>query len=129
MSEYCHEKQMITGFILYFVQISRRNIDALLRIIRVYCHMDVPPQPDMIRLIRDMGFAEKDVIAALKLTKNNHSAACDWLIGNRTKTQHEIDDDANGLAMDSPILQALLRSSHVQLSLSNPKIFIGKCTS
>lgn len=89
--------------------------------------MDVPPQPDMIRLIRDMGFAEKDVIAALKLTKNNHSAACDWLIGNRTKTQHEMDDDANGLAMDSPILQALLRSSHVQLSLSNPKIFIGKC--
>lgn len=80
----------------------------------------------MIRLICDMGFAERDVVEALRLTKNNHSAACDWLIGNRTKSMRDTDGDANGLAEDSPILRALLQSSHVQLSLSNPKIFIGK---
>lgn len=78
----------------------------------------------MIRLIKDMGFPESDVIEALKITKNNHSAACDWLIGNRTKT--ELNGAANGLPLDSPILRALLRSPHVQLSLSNPKMFIGK---
>ena len=80
----------------------------------------------MVNLIKEMGFPEKDVIEALKLTKNNHSAACDWLIGNlSSKTISEL---TIGLPSTSPILKALLSSSHVQLSLSNPKIFIGEYT-
>lgn len=105
---------------------------------RIYCQKDIPPPDDMVRLIKDMGFDEPDVIEALKITKNNYSAACDWLIGNRaTLTLHQrrtkgsaaadvSNNGLDGLPADSPILRALLSSPNVQLSLSNPKIFLGK---
>lgn len=112
------------------------NIAALLAIVRIYCRMEIPPPDHMVRLIKDMGFDEPDVIDALKITKNNYSAACDWLIGNRaTLTLHQrrngtgsgssVSNGLDGLPSDSPILQALLSSPNVQMSLSNPKIFLG----
>lgn len=115
---------------------SLSNIRALLAIVRIYCQQDIPPPNDMVRLIKDMGFAEPDVIEALKITKNNYSAACDWLIGNRaTLKLHQrrqpgsgviMSNGLDGLEADSTILCALLNSPNVQLSLSNPKIFLGK---
>lgn len=114
---------------------SLNNIAALLAIVRIYCQKEIPPPDDMVRLIKDMGFDEPDVIEALKITKNNYSAACDWLIGNRAKfTLHQrrkgshpdTSNGLDGLPSDSPILRALLSSPNVQLSLSNPKIFLGK---
>lgn len=49
---------------------------------------------------------------------------CEWLLGNRSKSLTELRD---GLPQDSPILQVLLASPQVQISLGNPKMFIGKC--
>lgn len=87
----------------------------------------------MVQTIKGMGFAEPDVVEALKITKNNYTAACDWLIGNRAtmKLHERLNGTAvkanglDGLPSDSPILLALLSSPIVQLSLSNPTLFLG----
>lgn len=77
----------------------------------------------MIQLITDMGFDEATAREALRAARNRQSYACEWLIGNRSKIHRA--EQSEGLPDDSPILSALLSSPHVQLSLSNPKMFIG----
>lgn len=78
----------------------------------------------MIRLIIDMGFDEASAREALRASKNHQSYACEWLVGNRSKIHQT--EQIDGLPLDSPILKALLASPHVQMSLSSPKMFIGK---
>lgn len=78
----------------------------------------------MIRLIIDMGFDEASAREALRASKNHQSYACEWLVGNRNKIHQT--EQIDGLPLDSPILKALLASPHVQMSLSSPKIFIGR---
>lgn len=99
------------------------NIESLLEIIRIYCQRELPPPPEMIQFIVGMGFDEAIAREALKITKNHQSNACEWLVGDRSKI-HQFEQN-DGLPNDSPILTALLSSPHVQLSLSNPKFFIG----
>lgn len=59
----------------------------------------------------------------MKKTCNNKAAACEWLCGNRTGSLVELRE---GLSQDSPILKTILQLPQVQLSLSNPKILLGK---
>ncbi|XP_031630692.1 ubiquitin-associated domain-containing protein 1 [Contarinia nasturtii] len=99
------------------------NIESLLEIIRIYCQRDLPPPAEMIQFIVGMGFDEATAYEALKITKNHQSNACEWLVGDRSKI-HQFEQ-IDGLPTDSPILAALLTSPHIQLSLSNPKIFIA----
>lgn len=103
---------------------AKDNIEALLEIIRIYCQRDLVPPPEMVQFIVAMGFDEMSAREALKLTKNHQTNACAWLVGDRSKVNQI--EQCDGLASDSPILAALLNSPHVQLSFSNPKIFIGK---
>ncbi|XP_021706320.1 ubiquitin-associated domain-containing protein 1 isoform X2 [Aedes aegypti] len=103
----------------------RRKVDyveALLDIIRQFSDRDVYPTPEMVASIVEMGFNEKNVREALVATRNNQAAACEWLLGNRSKSLTELCD---GLPQDSPILQVLLASPQVQISLGNPKMFIA----
>lgn len=95
----------------------------MLEIIRIYCQRDLPPPPEMVQFIVGMGFDEVTAREALKITRNHQGNACEWLVGDRSKINQFEQND--GLPCDSPILTALLSSPHVQLSLSNPKIFIG----
>lgn len=99
------------------------NISALLEIVRIYSHRDIPPTTETIQTLVDMGFPEAEVIEALKKTCNNKAAACEWLCGNRSGSLIELRE---GLAQDSPILKTILELPQVQLNLSNPKIFLGK---
>ena len=69
-----------------------------------------------------MGFGEQQILDALRKTQNNQTAACEWLCGNRSASLMELRD---GLACESPILKAMIDSPQVQISLSNPKVFIG----
>ncbi|XP_023296938.2 ubiquitin-associated domain-containing protein 1 isoform X1 [Lucilia cuprina] len=98
------------------------NIAALLEIVRIYSHRDIPPTPETIQNLVEMGFPETEVIEALKKTCNNKAAACEWLCGNRTGSLVELRE---GLAQDSPILKTILELPQVQLSLSNPKILLA----
>uniref|UniRef100_A0A1I8PEI9 UBA domain-containing protein n=1 Tax=Stomoxys calcitrans TaxID=35570 RepID=A0A1I8PEI9_STOCA len=98
------------------------NIAALLEIVRIYSYRDIPPTPDAVETLVEMGFQESDVIQALKKTCNNKAAACEWLCGNRTGSLVELRE---GLSQDSPILKTILQLPQVQLNLSNPKIFLA----
>lgn len=101
---------------------SQQNIEALLEIIRIHAHYTVPPTKDTIKSLVDMGFSEDRVIDALKVTRNNQAAACEWLLGSRSRSLTELRD---GLQLDSPVLRALLASPQVQISLGSPKMFIA----
>lgn len=98
------------------------NVAALLEIVRIYSHREIPPTADSIQNLVDMGFHEPDVILALKKTCNNKAAACEWLCGNRTGSLVELRE---GLSEDSPVLKSILELPQVQLSLGNPKVFLG----
>lgn len=104
-------------------QSTNENIEALLEIIRIHAQRDVPATSEMIKTIVDMGFPQNDVLEALKATRNNQAAACEWLVGNRDKSLTELRE---GLNSESPVLKALLNSPQVQISLGNPKMFIGE---
>lgn len=99
------------------------NTEALLEIVRIYSHRDMPPTPETINSLVEMGFEETEVLQALKKTCNNKAAACEWLCGNRTGSLIELRE---GLSQDSPILKAILEMPQVQMNLSNPKILIGE---
>lgn len=85
----------------------------------------MPPTPETINSLVEMGFEETEVLKALKKTCNNKAAACEWLCGNRTGSLIELRE---GLSQDSPILKAILEMPQVQMNLSNPKILIGMCS-
>ncbi|KAI9583674.1 ubiquitin-associated domain-containing protein 1 [Glossina fuscipes] len=98
------------------------NVAALLEIVRIYSHREIPPTADSIQNLVEMGFHEPDVILALKKTCNNKAAACEWLCGNRTGSLVELRE---GLSEDSPVLKSILELPQVQLSLGNPKVFLA----
>lgn len=111
---------------MFLAQVTvRDNVESLLEIVRIYCQQDLPPPPEMVQFIVGMGFDEATARDALKITKNHQSNACEWLVGDRSKINQF--EQSDGLPHDSPILTALLTSPHIQLSFSNPKMFIGKC--
>ncbi|XP_037947434.1 ubiquitin-associated domain-containing protein 1-like isoform X2 [Teleopsis dalmanni] len=97
------------------------NIAALLEIVRIFSHRDMPPKPDTVNEITEMGFERNEVYAALKKTCNNKGAACEWLCGIRSPSLLELKE---GLAQDSPLLQSILEMPQVQMSLGNPKILL-----
>ncbi|XP_059608554.1 ubiquitin-associated domain-containing protein 1 [Phlebotomus argentipes] len=102
---------------------SRRDkIEILLEIVRLHAQRDLPAPPDTVTKIIEMGFAESEVREALKRTQNNQAAACEWLVGSRSRSLTDLRD---GLPSDSPVLQALLTSPQVQISLGNPKMFVA----
>lgn len=77
------------------------------------------PNPRCISNLREMGFEEKDIVIALKITSNNQERALDWLLGDR-QVPDRIPDD--GLDPDSPLYSAIMDHPVVQLGLTNPRI-------
>ncbi|KAJ8797528.1 hypothetical protein J1605_017260 [Eschrichtius robustus] len=74
--------------------------------------------------LMEMGFDEKEVMDALRVSSNQQSAACEWLLGDRRPSPEELD---KGIDPDSPLFQAILDNPVVQLGLTNPKILLGVC--
>jgi len=99
------------------------NTAALIEIVRIYSHRDSPPSDEIVESLTEMGFEETAVLAALKKTGNNKASACEWLCDNRSGSVIELRE---GLAPDSPILKVILEMPQVQMTLSNPKTFLGK---
>lgn len=114
-----------------FLQGIQDNVEILLEIIRIYCRRYIPPSSDMVQHCIEMGFTERDARQALRSTRNNYTAACEWLVTNCSKSMCDRDatltltKNADGLPLDSPILKALMTSPHVQMSLTNPQTLIG----
>lgn len=94
-----------------------------MQIVRIYSHRDSPPSAELVDSLIEMGFEETAVLAALKKTGNNKASACDWLCENRSASVIELRE---GLAPDSPILKVILEMPQVQMTLNNPKTFLGR---
>lgn len=75
----------------------------------------VPFVPDAtaIAKLKDMGFAEDDIIEALRATNNNSEAACAYLLGERTEEEGHFDDSVIRNVLMNPVIQA---------GLSNPRV-------
>ena len=69
--------------------------------------------------LKEMGFEEKDVLEALKISGNNQERALDWLLGDRQVTDQNSD---GGLDPNSPLYTAIMNHPVVQLGMTNPRI-------
>ncbi|KAK1333910.1 hypothetical protein QTO34_004908 [Cnephaeus nilssonii] len=72
--------------------------------------------------LMEMGFDEKEVMDALRVSNNQQSAACEWLLGDRKPSPEELD---KGIDPNSPLFQAILDNPVVQLGLTNPKTLLA----
>ncbi|KAK0166474.1 hypothetical protein PV328_004894 [Microctonus aethiopoides] len=87
-----------------------------------YRRLEFRPNSRIKESLIEMGFDEKDVIETLKITGNNQSNACEWLLGARRKDLQDLDD---GLDENGPIYSAIMANPHIQLSLTNPKMLLA----
>ncbi|XP_033220457.1 ubiquitin-associated domain-containing protein 1 [Belonocnema kinseyi] len=85
---------------------------------RQYKKLEFKPSPRIMQSLQEMGFDEKRIVEALKVTGNNQANACEWLLGERRRSLHDLDE---GIKPDEPIYKAIMSNPHIQLSLTNPK--------
>ncbi|KAL0108846.1 hypothetical protein PUN28_014159 [Cardiocondyla obscurior] len=97
-------------------------IELLLQSFRQYKKMDFKPNKKAMRSLVEMGFDEKNVIGALKITGNDQANACEWLLGERRRSLQDLDE---GLESDSLIYKAIMDNPHIQLSLTKPKMLLA----
>ncbi|XP_034951759.1 ubiquitin-associated domain-containing protein 1 [Chelonus insularis] len=97
-------------------------ISLLLQSFHQYKRLEFRPNSKIKESLIEMGFEEKKVIEALKVTGNNQLNACEWLLGTRNENLHDFD---SGLNVDSPIYEAIMNNSHIRLSLTNPKMLLA----
>lgn len=97
-------------------------VALLLESFHQYKRLEFRPSARIKDSLIEMGFDEKNVIEALKITGNNQSNACEWLLGARRKSLQDLDE---GLNEDSPIYLAIMSNPHIQLSLTNPKMLLA----
>lgn len=97
-------------------------VELLLESFRQYKKMEFKPNKRAIRSLVEMGFEEKNIIAALKVTGNDQANACEWLLGERRRSLQDLDE---GLEIDGPIYKAIMSNAHIQLSLTNPKMLLA----
>lgn len=80
------------------------------------------PDSRAVISLMEMGFDEKEVIDALRVSNNQQNAACEWLLGDRKPSPEELDQ---GIDPNSPLFQAILDNPVVQLGLTNPKTLLA----
>ncbi|XP_039306989.1 ubiquitin-associated domain-containing protein 1 isoform X2 [Solenopsis invicta] len=97
-------------------------VDLLLQSFRQYKKMEFKPNKRAMRSLVEMGFDEKNVIGALKVTGNDQANACEWLLGERRRSLQDLDE---GLESDGLIYKAIMSNPHIQLSLTKPKMLLA----
>lgn len=93
----------------------------LLESFRQYKKLEFKPSPKVMLSLQEMGFEEKKVVEALRITGNNQSNACEWLLGERRRSLQDLDE---GLDPEDPMYKAIMNNPHIQLSLTNPKMLL-----
>ncbi|XP_071650693.1 ubiquitin-associated domain-containing protein 1 [Temnothorax longispinosus] len=97
-------------------------VELLLQSFRQYKKMEFKPNKRAMRSLVEMGFEEKNVIGALKITGNDQANACEWLLGERRRSLQDLDE---GLEPDGLIYKAIMANPHIQLSLTKPKMLLA----
>lgn len=97
-------------------------VELLLQSCRQYKKMEFKPNKKAVRSLVEMGFDEKNVVGALKVTGNDQANACEWLLGERRRSLQDLDE---GLESDGLIYKAIMSNPHIQLSLTKPKMLLA----
>ncbi|PSN39238.1 Ubiquitin-associated domain-containing protein 1 [Blattella germanica] len=100
-----------------------QSVASLLESFRAFKRRDFKPNEKALQTLMDMGFSEEDVRDALRITGNNQAAACEWLLGERRPSLEDLD---TGLDPEGPIYKAIMSNPAIQLSLTSPKMLLGK---
>ncbi|CAK9833128.1 Ubiquitin-associated domain-containing protein 1 [Anthophora retusa] len=96
-------------------------VDLLLQSFYHYRKMDFKPNSRAVQSLLQMGFEEKGIIDALKVTGNNQDNACEWLLGERRYSLQDLDKE---LDPDNPIYKVIMNDPRIQLSLTNPNMLL-----
>ncbi|CAK9799827.1 Ubiquitin-associated domain-containing protein 1 [Anthophora quadrimaculata] len=96
-------------------------VDLLLQSFYHYRKMDFKPNSRAVQSLLQMGFEEKGIIDALKVTGNNQDNACEWLLGERRYSLQDLDKE---LDSDNPIYKVIMNDPRIQLSLTNPNMLL-----
>jgi DNA-binding transcriptional MerR regulator len=108
-----------------------RNVIGLLEIVKFYSEKndDTNGLQDTINTLINLGFTMEEIQEALRVSSNNQIAACEWLVEHSSGEQNE---QANALResifVEKNVVQALLSSPSIQMSLSSPKFFLAFCS-
>ncbi|XP_048777713.1 ubiquitin-associated domain-containing protein 1-like isoform X2 [Ostrea edulis] len=100
-------------------QTTKLNI---LQSLREYRRREFKPNHKMLQNLVEMGFEEKDVLDALRISRNNQNDACDWLLGDRKTQPQDLDD---GLDTNGAVYKAIMANPQVQLGLNNPRCLLA----
>lgn len=117
-------------------------VDHLLKSYHYHRKMDFKPSSRAVQSLSEMGFEEKNIIEALKITGNNQinavsnlykfnfitlqiyaSFQCEWLLGERSHSLQNVDKE---LDPGSQIYKVIMNDPRIQLSLTNPNMLLGK---
>lgn len=98
------------------------KVTNLLQSLRAYRKREFKPNSKALKHLMEMGFEEKDVIDALRVTRNDGNAACEWLLSDKKLPNEDVDE---GFEADSPLLKAILANPTVQLGLNNPRCLLA----
>ncbi|KAG5307425.1 CCD25 protein, partial [Acromyrmex insinuator] len=96
-------------------------VELLLQSFRQWKRMEFKPNKRAMRSLVEMGFEDKNVVGALKVTGNDQANACEWLLGERRRSLQDLDE---GLESDGLIYKAIMSNPHIQLSLTRPKMLL-----
>lgn len=101
---------------------SQSPVVTMLQCFRAYKRKVFRPNMTALNNLKEMGFAEPDVLDALRINGNNQDTACEWLLSDK---KLNVEDLECGLDTDGPIYKAIMANPVVQLGLSNPKTFLA----
>ncbi|XP_035209110.1 ubiquitin-associated domain-containing protein 1-like isoform X2 [Stegodyphus dumicola] len=93
----------------------------MIQCFRAYKRKVFRPSTAALANLKEMGFAEADILDALRMNGNDQDSACDWLLSDK-KPNFE---DVEGLDPEGPIYKSIMSNAVVQLGLSNPKTFLA----
>lgn len=94
----------------------------ILETIRAFQKREFRPNARALQKLMEMGFSEKEAIQALRISRNNQDAACDWLLSERSERPEVVD---RGLEPNSPVYKAILANPNVQLGLNSPRCLLA----
>ncbi|KAF3420537.1 hypothetical protein E2986_06444 [Frieseomelitta varia] len=97
-------------------------VDRLLKHYRQCRKIDFKPDLKILQSLLEMGFEKKNIVQALKITENNQVNACEWLLG---ESKHNLQNLGPELDSDSSIYKAIMNDPHIQLSLTDPNMFLA----
>ncbi|KAF8782121.1 Ubiquitin-associated domain-containing [Argiope bruennichi] len=101
---------------------EQSRIVEMIRCFRAYKRKVFRPSSAALANLKEMGFAEADILDALRINGNNQDTACDWLLSDKKPNFEDVEE---GLDPDGPIYKSIMSNPVVQLGLSNPKTFLA----